>query len=476
MSRKKTTPGTAPSRATIRFYCQGIGDCHLLRFQKEGGDDFWMLIDCGIHTSISGGAETIDAIVADIASETDRLDVVVGTHEHWDHISGFLTAREAFAGFEVGEVWLGWTENPQDAQAQAFDRFKGAALSALQGVQMRLDGVEASSLKAVRDGIGSLMGFHFGAKGEKVRAARDALQALNDKHVRYLEPSSRPLVIPGLPNLRIYVLGPPRDESFISIRTRKSEMYGLGAALARADALAAAVGPEFADGAEEALPFDPSMGWDLTSMLGGTVDPGDENARRVHGLLVDHYLDRPERRIDADWLGSGAELAIQLDDRTNNSSLVLAFEFVDTGRVMLFTADAQVGSWLSWQDLAWKVDDVTVTGPELLARTVMLKVGHHGSENATLEGKGLELMTDPDLSAFIPTNQKDAKNVKWGAMPFKPILDALSLRAGKRVLRADDPWPQQKGGARAPFRVPSGAIKALRRSQTPGLWIEMDLS
>ena len=85
-------------------------------------------------------------------------------------------------------------------------------------------------------------------------------------------------------------------------------------------------------------------------------------------------------------------------------------------------------------------------------------------------------MTDPDLSAFIPTNKKDAAKVKWGEMPYEPILDALEAHAGKRVLRADDPWAQQVAGARAPFRTPSGSIKAIRRSQAKGLWLEMDIA
>jgi hypothetical protein len=42
------------------------------------------------------------------------------------------------------------------------------------------------------------------------------------------------------------------------------------------------------------------------------------------------------RRIDSDWLGVSADLAMQLDSRTNNTSLALAFEFTDTGRVLLF--------------------------------------------------------------------------------------------------------------------------------------------
>ena len=88
------------AKVKIRFYCQGIGDCHLLNFPKDGGGDFWMLIDCGIHSSIAGGTEKIKAIVDDIASVTKRLDVIVLTHEHWDHVSGFLLAESKFKDFE----------------------------------------------------------------------------------------------------------------------------------------------------------------------------------------------------------------------------------------------------------------------------------------------------------------------------------------------------------------------------------------
>jgi hypothetical protein len=132
-----------------------------------------------------------------------------------------------------------------------------------------------------------------------------------------------------------------------------------------------------------------------------------------------------------------ADLAIQLDDRTNNSSLVLAFEFLDTKRVMLFVGDAQVGTWLSWKNVSWANDDTTIH--DLLARTIFYKVGHHGSHNATLKQRGLELMTSPDLSAFIPTKEKDPLKVKSGEMPFKSILEDLEKRTSQRVIRADDP-------------------------------------
>ena len=121
-----------------------------------------------------------------------------------------------------------------------------------------------------------------------------------------------------------------------------------------------------------------------------------------------------------------------------------------------------------------------VTGPDLLARTVFYKVGHHGSHNATLEKKGLELMTNEDLSAFIPTNEVDAKKVRWGEMPFHGILTALNEHCGERVVRADDSWLL---GEEAPFQVPSGSLRGVRSG--PGVsddgnprrrWVEFDLA
>src|SRR5260370_18106955 len=97
------------------------------------------------------------------------------------------------------------------------------------------------------------------------------------------------------------------------------------------------------------------------------------------------------RLIDSDWLGGSTELALQLDSLTNNTSLVVAIELPD-GDVLLFAADAQVGNWLSWQNLTWTVGSKTVTGPDLLPRAILYKVGHPGSPNATLKERGLEQM------------------------------------------------------------------------------------
>jgi hypothetical protein len=89
-------------------------------------------------------------------------------------------------------------------------------------------------------------------------------------------------------------------------------------------------------------------------------------------------------------------------------------------------------------------------------------------------------MTSPDLSAFIPTNEQDAKKVKWGAMPFKPILEDLVKRTSQRVIRADDLWLTQPEGKPA-YSSPSGAILATRHGAfgagaSKTSWVELDIA
>jgi beta-lactamase superfamily II metal-dependent hydrolase len=507
-TRKRAPAGSAPeSRSaaavvTVRHYCQGIGDCHLLTFQKEDGALFRMLIDCGVHSSIAGGADLVRDIVADIKEETGgRIDVLVISHEHWDHVSGFSSAAELFAEFSIGEVWMAWTEDPNDADAVGLDKFKAQTLSALQGASRRLDATREASQFTVglRDGLQSVLGFNFGAAGERVRAARDAAGRLaSNQPPVYLGPETAPFSISGLPNLRVYVLAPPRNKASLRLEEKESEMYALSGKSAKQHlkALSAGLAANSADmeaRTDDAAPFDPGLGNDLTAALEGGID-GDVAEfvrRRYSGRLPspserraiddETATDQSWRRIDADWLGVAADLAIQLDRGINNSSLVLAFEAIDTGRVYLFPGDAQIGNWLSWKDVAWTVDNNTVQAADLVARTVFLKVSHHGSRNATPEKRGLDLMTKPGLAAFIPTNKDDAVKVHWGEMPYEAILTALAAKTSGRVIRADDSWIGETGG-KPSFDVPSGSILAVRNAARDrdrgkgGLWVELDLA
>lgn len=143
------------------------------------------------------------------------------------------------------------------------------------------------------------------------------------------------------------------------------------------------------------------------------------------------------------------ELALQLDKVTNNTSLVLAIE-LENGDVLLFPADAQVGSWMSWSSLEWKIGTNEISGQELLKRsgqellkrTIFYKVGHHGSHNATLRAEGLELMDGLQV-AMIPVDENMAKKKGWRHMPLEGLVAALKERPSI-VIRSDKPAPASK--------------------------------
>src|SRR5689334_3547640 len=97
----------AKSSVSIRMYNVGLGDCFLLRFPDEERERK-VLIDCGVHVSGPGPhkiSEVVDQIIEDVTDdETPRIDVVIATHRHRDHVSGFDNPR--WGEVEVGEVWL----------------------------------------------------------------------------------------------------------------------------------------------------------------------------------------------------------------------------------------------------------------------------------------------------------------------------------------------------------------------------------
>jgi hypothetical protein len=262
--------------------------------------------------------------------------------------------------------------------------------------------------------------------------------------VRYLQPSDSPRTLRDQPDILIWVLGPPRDENLLRRTDIEREVYHLDSDDRAADAM-------FLAGAKEDnyRPFDEAYGFPMA----GLSDPATAAAvlpAATATFLSEHYFgasddvlspDQAWRRIDDDWMGGAAEFAMKLDSATNNTSLVLAIEIVSSGRVMLFAADAQVGNWQSWQDLSWTIDGARVTGPDLLRRTVLYKVGHHGSHNATLRDKGLEMMSD-DLVAFLPVDEKMAQQMRFGHMPQPGLVKRLNEKTRDRVIRMDKPYPK----------------------------------
>ena len=111
----------------VRMYRQGLGDCFLLTIPTGKARPFYMMIDCGLVLGAPGAAVArLEAAVEDISRTTGgEVDVLVATHEHWDHVSGFVQAWDVFTKekFKAKNVWLAWTEDPTDKQAAKLRRW-----------------------------------------------------------------------------------------------------------------------------------------------------------------------------------------------------------------------------------------------------------------------------------------------------------------------------------------------------------------
>ncbi|MFM7056180.1 MAG: hypothetical protein ACKO2P_04580 [Planctomycetota bacterium] len=451
----------------VRMYRQGFGDCFLLSFMSQGEKVYSLLIDCGIKLNTSRKEVPPDHMLSDLRTEltppgasAPALDALVATHEHWDHIAFFHPSRQWFDDFQIGSVWMGWTEDPQDREAVQINSRLRSGVRALQEASRRLQqathktgrtrqskqqSAKLAARLAFNDSIADVgefyglalkseSGIHYNPNAKISTNTQEAMEHLtrlaqrSGGGARYLSPGT---LVPSrdLPKgVRVYVLGPPRNtllnKSNPSGGANKETYFGPdGNGLA---GFMQALDTHAATSEKSGDPFRQRDGIPMAAMA---QDPW---YRRT-------YLNQDEqyRTIDDEWLSAAARLALQLDGAVNNTSLVIAIEIIRTGSVLLFPGDAQVGSWLSWHKHEWTVGSRSrarkVTASELLNRTVLYKVSHHGSHNATLKGQGLEMMTHPDLVAMIP-EQEDS----YAGILDPELLDALHRRCRGRVIVSAD--------------------------------------
>src|SRR5262245_14830092 len=110
---------TVPKQVVIFAYQVGFGDCFLLRFRYPQRDRH-VLVDFGTTQMPEGaGADPLLAIARDIAEKCNgSLEVVVATHRHADHISGFTRNTRGTGPGDIIRalkpklVIQPWTEQP----------------------------------------------------------------------------------------------------------------------------------------------------------------------------------------------------------------------------------------------------------------------------------------------------------------------------------------------------------------------------
>lgn len=387
-------------RLRVRMYRMGFGDCFLLTF-GIGADSRHVLIDCG---SITEGGAQVSRVARDVIDActppggTPRLELVIGTHRHRDHVGGF--ADPAWNAVEVGEVWMPWTEDPGDPDATRLRNRQSsfaAALTratAIAGLTEEDDPLDVTAKRGAK------------AKDAKLSLHAVALNALtNEKAMatlhkgfagqqerRFLplkDKSCEARTVEGLPGLRVHVLGPPRDEKAMASMDPPK-----GSAYLRTGAAAD-------DGAPAASQAAFGERWRISRADFDLIHPAS-TFRAEDQQAVDALAEEPQ-----------GDFAAAIDRAVNNTSLILMFEIGD--QWLLFPGDAQWGAW----NAAMREPSCRA----LLARTTFYKVGHHGSENATPR-ELIESVIGQPFTAFLSTTPVK----QWPNIPRKPLVEAIEAK------------------------------------------------
>jgi glyoxylase-like metal-dependent hydrolase (beta-lactamase superfamily II) len=82
-------------RAKVRMYRQGLGDCFLISPPRTNGNKrpFYVMIDCGVVLGTPDPGTIMNQVMDNIVEVTGReIDLLIATHDHWDHLSGFVQA------------------------------------------------------------------------------------------------------------------------------------------------------------------------------------------------------------------------------------------------------------------------------------------------------------------------------------------------------------------------------------------------
>ncbi len=361
----------APNRVRVRMYHVGFGDSFLLSFNFGAGARH-ILIDCGVHARGQIAEYPISKIVDAIGEATGKkLALVIATHRHQDHIAGF--GEPSFGNFEVGSVWMPWTEDPTDQRANRLRSTHLALVKALKGGHLSIDAAKyALANLDLRRNSAAVKMLTSGFRGRPT--------------VQYLRAGDKPTLSDELKGLQVRVLGPPDDPAFLAKMDPPAGHHYL------------AQNSFETDGRFKLEPVRAS--WQL-------ADPSRE-------------LMRLAKEIDQELRSSEDELTLSLDNVLNNTSLVLLFTIGD--KHFLFPGDAQWGNWKSWLDKS---------GTEVMRDICFYKVSHHGSLNAT-PTDAVEAMPKGNFAAMAST-----QNSPFPSVPRPELMKALQNRTNGFLVESD---------------------------------------
>ncbi len=363
------------AKILIRSYVVGFGDCILARF-RDGKTVRHMLVDFGRAPGKGGGTSMFAPIARDVEELCGgRLDLLVMTHEHLDHMEGFHHQRRIFDRLRIGHVWMslpsrpGYYDDYPDARPQKRLRELAAAMLRTRGL------FEDPGMRSLLENNLSNV--------DRLEYLRDL--AKKGTKIHYLARGSSPRPSP-FTSVKIEILAPEKD---VSVYYPTGKVHSFAAAAA--------------------------------------IDAGARSGGDWWSFPRARQVAAPANLSESDWTalraairGGSVASARFIDRAQNNTSL--CFVLTVGGKRLLFPGDAELESW---EMMARK-------SAAALAPVDFLKVSHHGSHNGTpLDLLDRLLPRSRKAKAVALVSTKSKVYGTENPVPDAHVLEELSARCRK---------------------------------------------
>jgi beta-lactamase superfamily II metal-dependent hydrolase len=405
------------------MYRIGFGDFFLLTVPTSVGAQH-ILIDCGVHAANIG---SMNDCVQDLMQVTGRkFALVIATHYHADHLSGFASNYSDFTQCEVGAVWITNRLDPQDGGAV---KFQAQITSLANSLSLQLAAREDLDGQQALDKVQNALGLAGGGNVKALQLLREGFK--NKPPVYYYQAGDNPQLPASLRGaLTAQVLGPaPKaSQGTYSATDNPTEQY-----------LAAAADAQMPDDGE----LNPFKKWP-DSVADYSVSAFREYRTAAQINAGQHgtppQLAKVLHDVQPDVLAATADA---LDGTLNNQSLVVLFTCQD--KRLLFVGDAQWGNWEYWlygKPVTGKDPGITPSAKQILSSIDFYKVGHHGSTNATpipvVEALNPKCVAMCSTETGYPKPKRTYGNPAKGTeVPRTKLMDALEKQIGNKLVRSD---------------------------------------